>query len=265
MKFISFFSIFLMLQTFSYAGLKIADTVGREKVVRDLAFSITSDWTVEIRNYKLSDALRSLRQGKLNLLISNYKLDVKQRKKLQVNCYRYAFDPLLFVVSSTNKINNLSKTQLKKILTGSTKTWKPIGGPAFGIHLAIVEDGQPGLMTLYKKFVKKKDIKANFFKAMNARNIGQLATIQPEFLGLCGYTSLPLAAKALSVDGIYPTLTNIRSGKYQPTLEYWIWISSNPKHKKTVEYKAAMDFINLLKSKKAIKLIENCGLISNKK
>ncbi len=255
----------LLMQPLSWAGLIIADTIGQEKIIRDFAFSLQPRRNVEINSAELGDALRDLRQGKINLLLSNYKLDVEQRKKLKVSCYRYALEPLIFVVNSSTKINNLSKDKLKKVLEGKIITWRPLGGEAYSINLVIVKDDQPGMKTLYKKLVKKKAIKAKYLAVTNATGVAVLASMKTGLLGVCGFINLPLAAKPLSVDGVAPTIANIQSGRYKLVSEYWVWISDKKEHKNTLEHKAALEFITLLRDKKAIKFIESCGFLTNAK
>jgi ABC-type phosphate transport system substrate-binding protein len=254
----------MIIQFAASAKLIIADTIGQEKIVRDLASSLTSGLTIETKPAKLADALRELRQGKVNMVLSNYKLDYKQRNQLMVNCYRYALEPVIFVVNSKNKVSNLSLKQIKDILEGNTLTWAPLGGEAYMIHLAMSKEDQPGMRTLYNKVLKKTDIKAKFFETTNAKGISILASANDKLFGVCGYINLPLAAKSVSVDNVAPTIKNIVSDKYKPTLEYWIWISSKDAHKKTLNHKASVEFIKLLRGEKAVKLIESCGLLANK-
>lgn len=265
MKTLLLFCILVLIQSLSWAKLIIADTVGQEKIVRNLAFSLTPARNIEIKSAKLGDALRELRQGKINMILSNYKLDSKQRINLKVNCYRYALDALIFVVNSGSRINNLSKKKLQKVLSGEITTWLPLGGEAYTINLGIVKDDQPGMKTLHKKFLKKTAIKAKCLEVTNAEGIAVLASMKKGFLGICGFINLPLAAKPLSVDGIAPTTANIRAGSYKLATEYWVWISNNKEHKKNLEYKATLEFINLLRDKKTVKFIESCGFLSNAK
>ena len=265
MKALLVFCILLLVHPVSWAKLIIADTIGQEKIVRNLAFNLTPARNIEITPEKLADALRNLRQGKINLILSNYKLDSKQRRQLKVNCYRYAIEGLIFVVNSATKIDNLSKKQLQKVLAGEIVTWRPLGGEAYTINLGIVKDDQPGIRTLHKKFLKKAAIKAKYLEITNAKGIGVLASMKEGFLGVCGFINLPLAAKPLSVDGVAPTVENIRSGSYKLVTEYWVWISDKEEHKKSLDYKATLEFVKLLRNKKTIKFIENCGFLSNAK
>lgn len=265
MKTLLIFCILLLMHSVSMAKLIIADTVGQEKIVRNFAFNLKPARNIEINSAKLADALRDLRQGKVNLLLSNYKLDTKQRRKLKINCYRYALEPLLFVVNSGTKIKNLSKKKLKEVLRGEIITWRPLGEEAYSINLAIVKDDQPGIRTLHKKFLKKKSIKAKYLEVTNVKGIAVLASMRKGFLGVCGFVNLPLSAKTLSVDGVFPTVENINSGNYKLVTEYWVWISNKEEHKKSLEHKSAIEFIRLLRNKTTIKFIESCGFLSNAK
>ena len=247
------------------AKLIIADTIGQEKAVRILASGLSPDRNIDIKPAKLSDALRELRQGKIDMVLSRYKLDNQQRVQLKVNCYRYALEPVVFVTSSRNRISSVSKKQLQEVLRGNTITWRSLGGEAYSIHLAMVKEGQPGIRALHKNLLKKKEIKAKYFEVSNAKGISVLASMQDAFLGICGYTNLPLAAKFLAVDKVKPTIENIRSGKYPLATEYWIWISDRKDHKKKLKHKASMEFIDLLRSKKTALLLERCGLLTSKK
>ena len=265
MKVLLTLSILTLVQSLSWGGLVIADTIGQEKIIRNFAFSLKPGRNIEINSATLADALRDLRQGKINLLLSSYKLDVKQRKKLKVNCYRYALEPLIFVVNSGSKVNDLSKDKLKKVLEGKIITWRPLGGEAYSINLAITNDDQPGMRTLYKKVLKKKALKAKYLPVSNAAGIAVLASMKKRFLGVCGFINLPLAAKPLSVDGTAPTIANIQSGSYKLVTEYWVWISDKKEHRKDLEHKAALEFVTLLRDKKTVKFIESCGFLANAK
>ena len=263
MKALLVFCILLLIQSISLAKLIIADTIGQEKIVRNLAFGLVPERNIEIKSANLSTALRELRQGKINLIISKHKLNSKQRRKLKINCYRYALEALIFVVNSSSKIKNLSKAKLKKVLEGEITSWRPLGGDAYSINLAIVKDDQPGIRTMHEKFLEKKAIKAKYLEVTNANGVSVLASIKPGFLGVCGFINLPLAAKPLSVDGVAPTTANIRAGNYKAVTEYWIWISAKEGHKKSLTYQATLDFVQLLRNRKTIKFIENCGFLSN--
>lgn len=146
------------------AKLIIADTIGQEKAVRILASGLSPDRNIDIKPAKLSDALRELRQGKIDMVLSRYKLDNQQRVQLKVNCYRYALEPVVFVTSSRNRISNVSKKQLQEVLRGNTITWRSLGGEAYSIHLAMVKEGQPGIRALHKNLLKKKKSKQNTLK-----------------------------------------------------------------------------------------------------
>ena len=264
MKTLLIICILAFCQPLLLAKLIIADTIGQEKAVRILASKLNPDRNIDIKPAKLSDALRELRQGKVDMVLSRYKLDTKQRIQLKVNCYRYALEPVVFVASSRNRITNINKKQLLEILKGNIITWRPLGGEAYSIHLGIVKEGQPGIRALHKNLLKKKEIKAKYFEVSDAKGISVLASMQTSFLGACGYTPLPLAAKFLSVNKVRPTIENIRSGKYPLVTEYWIWISDRKDHKKKLNHKASMEFIDLLRSKKTALLLERCGLLTNK-
>ena len=159
----------------------------------------------------------------------------------------------------------MSKKKLQKVLSGEIITWRPLGGEAYSINLAIVKDGQPGIRTLHKKLLKKSAIKAKYLEVTNSTGIGVLASMKAGFLGVCGFVNLPLAARALSVDGVAPTTESIRAGNYKATTEYWVWISDKADYKKNLDYKATLEFIRLLRNKKTIKFIESCGYLSNAK
>ncbi|MDD5728809.1 MAG: hypothetical protein PHV59_09610 [Victivallales bacterium] len=258
------FCVLLSIRMPLTAKLVIADTIGQEKAVRVLASGLQPERNIDIQPESLSAALRDLRQGKIDMLLSRYKLDSKQREKFNVSCYRYALEPVIFVISSRNRIISVSKKQLQDVLRGNILTWKPLGGEAYSIHLGIVRDGEPGIGALYREVLKKADLKAKFFEASNAKGISVLASMQDGFLGVCGYINLPLAAKTLAVDGIRPTIANIQSGRYPAVTEYWIWISAREDHAKTLNHKASVEFIELLRSKKTAPLIERCGLLPSK-
>jgi len=121
------------------------------------------------------------------------------------------------VVNSSLGISNLTTDQLVGIFTGKITNWKDIGGPDMDIML-VTRPTTSGTRALFKTWALNGAEEASN-KALETDDSGTLLQTVASNTGAIGYVALSYlvnntAVKAVSINGVAPTLENTYNGSY---------------------------------------------------
>lgn len=164
-------------------------------------------------------------------------------------------DGLVVAVSKDCPVSTLSLGQIKDIFAGTITNWKEAGGTKTDITVYAM-----GADTEIRKRFNEQ-----FIGAQNDSDIAAEATDNADMISKVGGDAtaigyLPLSAikadsnvKAITINAVLPTASNIRSGRYGYVLNYYL-ITSNPSD-------AAKAFADYCKGSKAKAAIAAKGLI----
>ena len=124
-----------------------------------------------------------------------------------------AMDAIAVCVDPANSVDGLTRQQLEYIYTGNVTNWSQVGGEDAPIVVVGREAGS-GTRTAFEEILGVKDecIYANELDS-NGAVLAKVASIP----GAIGYMSLDVADDSvvpLELDGVKPTVDNIRSGRY---------------------------------------------------
>ena len=169
-----------------------------------------------------------------------------------------AKDGISIIVNSANPVESLSLAQIKDIYTGTTKSWKDVGGnqEAFDI---VGRDSASGTREFFFNEVMKKTDFTNFMLEKNSNGaVQQLVSQTPTAIGYVGM-GFEDGVKVLSLDGdgkkVKPTVETVKSGEYPLSRELYFITNGEPSD-------AAKDFINFLLSADGQKIVEKEGFVS---
>ena len=126
---------------------------------------------------------------------------------------KVAMDAIVVCVDPANSVDGLTKQQLEYIYTGNVTNWSQVGGEDAPIVVVGREAGS-GTRTAFEELLGVKDecVYANELDS-NGAVLAKVASIP----GAIGYMSLDVADDTvvpLKLDGVKPTVDNIRSGRY---------------------------------------------------
>ena len=121
------------------------------------------------------------------------------------------------IVNSELGVDNLSTEQLISIFTGKITNWKDVGGPDLDIIL-VTRPSSSGTRALFKKWALNGEEEASN-AALETDDSGTLVETVSQNTGAIGYVALSYLVnasnvKAVSIDGVEPTLENTYNGTY---------------------------------------------------
>lgn len=115
-------------------------------------------------------------------------------------------------------VKSLTTDQLVSIFTGETTNWKDVGGPDEDIVL-VTRPSSSGTRATFKKYALNGEEEASN-QALETDDSGTLTQTVATTEGAIGYVALSYLTdntdlKAVSIDGVEPTLENVYSGDYK--------------------------------------------------
>ena len=141
-----------------------------------------------------------------------------------------AMDSIAIVVHPSNPLNDISMEDVAKIYAGEITNFKEIGGPDMAIDVYTREEGS-GTRGSFEEQVLEK-YKATIFggalvKPSNGEMRASVAGNEKGFAYLSlGYVDNTV--KALNVDGIQPTIDNVKSGSYKISRKLYLITKGTP-------------------------------------
>lgn len=173
-------------------------------------------------------------------------------------------EAFVFLVSQTNPVTNLTAQQIRDIYSGRATQWNHVGGNNETI-MAFQRPENSGSQTVMLAKVMRDDKMREPLQEEKVRSMGgavrRVATYRNAAQSI-GYSfryyatqmQNQAAIKLLSVDGIAPTVENIRSGTYPFTVDVFMVTAGEPTP-------AARKFMDWVLSPLGQKLIQDTGYV----
>ena len=131
--------------------------------------------------------------------------------------FPFAIDGVAVAVNPANRVEGLTKAQIKDIFSGKIANWKEVGGADAPISLYVREDGS-GTRETFEERAMDKGTSAAGANVVNSNGAMKTAISQdPNAIGYVGIGHLDKSIKGISVDGMAPSQENAASGQYTVT------------------------------------------------
>ena len=155
-------------------------------------------------------------------------------------------------------MSDLTFDQLRGIYEGTIKNWSEVGGEDMGI-VVIGREAGSGTRGAFEEITELVDL-CNY--AQEIDSTGAVVGKVEATAGAIGYVSLDVlhnsTVKALSIDGVAPEASTIKSGQY-PLLRPFVMATNGPIEEQKPE---VQEVFNFLQTEEGIQLIEKVGLVS---
>jgi phosphate transport system substrate-binding protein len=159
--------------------------------------------------------IKQVGEGLVDIGNSGRKPSEAELKKYPLKMHQWAIDGVGAVVNPGNPVKSLSTAQLKDIYAGKLTNWKALGGPDKTINIYTRDNASGTRAVFWKKALSKGDISA---KAHFVPSNGAMKTAVAQDPYAIGYVSVGHIDKRVApvaLDGVAPTLDNVKQGKYK--------------------------------------------------
>ncbi len=139
-----------------------------------------------------------------------------------------AMDGVCVVVHPSNPVGSLTTEQVRNIYLGKIKNWKELGGPDNPI-VVISRDTASGTYDTFESFIMKNAKMASSveYVSTNPQAFARVKNTRGA-IGYVGYGFIQTGVKAVTLDGVKPSVQTIMSGKYPVSRPLFMFTNGYP-------------------------------------
>jgi len=213
------------------------------KVAAQNIMTANADIKISIAGGGSGVGIKQVGEGLVGIGNSGRKPSDAELKKYPLKMHQWAIDGVGVVVNPDNPVKSLSTAQLKDIYAGKLTNWKALDGPDQSINIYTRDKASGTRAVFWKKALSKGDISA---KAHFVPSNGAMKTAVAQDPYAIGYVSVGHIDKSVApvaLDGVTPTLDNVKQGKYKVARGLYSNTKGDPRGlaKKFIDYLFSAD------------------------
>lgn len=246
--------------------ITIAGAGGMISLVTELAKSFMAEHKsivvdVNQKSIETKGGIMSAAEGRVDIGMSSRPLR-DEEKKLGISAIEIARVANVIGVNKSVTITEITSENVCKIYSGKTVKWSDLGGPAEPVMPLSRPDADATKEAVRKHIACFKDLKepASVVMVPTHPEMTKILTARPYTIGITDAIAVDDSAGAmvsLKLDGIAPSMENVRNGKYKMIKNMNLIVKGEPKG----SVKAFIDFV---KGPKGAKIIEANKAVSVK-
>ncbi|MCB9480385.1 MAG: phosphate ABC transporter substrate-binding protein [Desulfobacteraceae bacterium] len=235
-------------------SLDIAGGTAHIPVLKEAAQNIMKfnpDIRITIGGGGSGTGIKKVGEGLIDIGNSGRKPTENEIEKYNLSMYKWAIDGVAVVINTNNPVSDIDTETLQKIFSGKITNWKELGGKDASINIYTRDEASGTRDVFWKKALLKGDISQ---KAVFISSNGAMKTAVSKDDNAIGYISvghLDDNVKGVSLNGTYPDLDNVKSGKYTVSRGLYSNTKGEAKGlaKKFIDYIYSEDGKKIIKSK----------------
>jgi len=213
------------------------------------------------RNIKITIAgggsgvgIKQVGEGLVDIGDSGRKATEDEIKRYGLKMFRFAIDGIAVVVNPENPLIRMKKTEIIDIFSGKLNNWKELGWKDRETNVYTRDASSGTRKVFWKKALKKGEIAktANFVKSHGAMK--SAISRDPYGIGYISVGYLDDTVAPVSLDGVFPTLENVRKGNYKISRGLYMNTKGEPSGLTRL-------FIDYILSKEGQKIVAEKGFI----
>jgi len=198
--------------------LRIAGGTAHIPVMKEAAkriMNINPNIRISIAGGGSGVGIKQAGEGLVNIGNSGRKATKDEIARYKLVVFKFAIDGIAVVVNPENPVKSLTKDQLENAFSGKLSRWYVLGWEDRGINVYTRDASSGTREVFWKKGLNKGEIapKANFVKSHGAMKTS--VSVDPFGIGYISIGYLDDTVASVSIDGISPTLKNVREENYE--------------------------------------------------
>ena len=252
--------LFLVLLAFSgcqrtQGGLSVVGSTSVEPFAEALAEEFMNQHPREkifVQGGGSSAGIQAVRTGAAEVGMSSRNLMKGESDLISIPII---YDAIAVIVHRENPLGDLTLDQIRKIFSGELTRWSEMGGKDRIITLVTREEGSGTREAFQTLIMGKKEISLG---ALVQDSNGAIRQVVSDDRNAIGYISLGLVndrVKAVKIEGIEPSVENIREQRYKIVRPFLFVFTSEPRG-------MAKEFLDYILSPAGQNLLVHEGLVS---
>ncbi|MBF0521748.1 MAG: phosphate ABC transporter substrate-binding protein [Candidatus Omnitrophica bacterium] len=196
-------------------------------------------------NCDIADSSRPIKDTELDKAVTN-------GRSLKANVV--AMDGIVVIVNPANKVNALTKKQIRDIFTGAISNWNQLDGPDDKI-VVISRDSSSGTFEAWGTLVLEgSKVRADALLQASNQAVATTVASTPGAIGYVGLGYVTSSVKAVDVDGVKASKETVLTNKYPIGRPLFMYTNGTPQG-------LAKEFIDFILSPDGQKLVDEEGFV----
>lgn len=225
------------------SGDNLAVTIAGSTSVMPFTEKLAEMFMIENPSYAInvqaggsSAGIQACLAGTVNIGMSSRELKAAEKAlKEIVICY----DGIVIVVHADNPIRSLSISQIRDIYSGKIRNWKDLGWTDRGIDAVTREEGSGTRGAFEELVMNDVEISDAIMVQDSNGSVKEVIASDPYAIGFLSLGMIDRRVAAVSVDGIEPTVANIKKKTYKIVRPFLYLMKGEP----TSSAKAFIDYV----------------------
>jgi len=189
--------------------------------------------------------------------IKDTELDRAAALGRDIKAHVIAMDGIAVIVNPENKVNTLTKKQLKDIYIGKVSNWSQVGGADEKI-VVISRDTSSGTFEAFSTLaLESAKVRSNALMQASNQAVASTVARTPQAIGYVGLGFLSGGVKAIEYEGVMPSKETVLTGKYLLGRPLFMYTNGAPKG-------LTKELVDFIKSPKGQLLAEEEGFVGLK-
>lgn len=209
--------------------LRLSGSEAVGKLMRSVANAYTQkhpEVIIDIEDTNSRAGLNSLLRGDADIALVSGPLAPEEAPGLRI--VPVGYDSIAIVVNPANPVHDLSLSEIHALFAGDILNWSQVGGESAAVQIISREDGS-GIRAAFESQV------------MGERRVTQTALVAPgavavydeiagnrNALGYLAGSLLGPRVRAINIQGVAPTSSNLGNGTYPLTLHLLLVVRADP-------------------------------------
>jgi phosphate transport system substrate-binding protein len=163
---------------------------------------------------------------------------LREGEKEGIKIIEIARDGIAIIVHPSNKVESLTREQIRDIYAYRLKNWKEVGGDDASIAFVTREEGSGTRGAFTEIIMKGAKIDPRGLVQDSNGSVREVIATSPDAIGYISLALVSEKVRAIAVDGIFPTHENLADGKYSVVRPFLFLVRGEPEG----EVKKFIDF-----------------------
>ncbi len=201
--------------------------------------------------------IKQVGEGLVDIGNTGRKATDDEIKRYGLKMFKFAIDGIAVVVNPKNPVVKMNNNKIMDIFSGKLNNWKALGWKDRGVNVYTRDASSGTRKVFWKKALNKGEITkaANFVKSHGAMKAA--ISVDPYGIGYISVGYLDDTVAPVSLEGVSPTLENVRKGDYKIARGLYMNTKGEPDGLTRL-------FIDYILSKEGQKIVAEKGFIAVK-
>ncbi|MCX7770820.1 MAG: phosphate ABC transporter substrate-binding protein [Proteobacteria bacterium] len=209
------------------------------------------EYIVNVQSGGSTAGIQACINGTVHIGMSSREL--KEDEKV-LNEIVICYDGIAIIVNPKNPINDLTLEQVRNIFSGKVKNWKDLGWINRRIDAVTREEGSGTRGAFEELVMHKVHIDDGIMVQDSNGSVKEVVATDPYAIGYVSLGMVDKKVKALKIDGVEPSIENIKQKKYKVVRPFLYLTKGKPEADAQV-------FIDFVLSKEGQGILKKEGLV----